>query len=186
LFFGDIYYVRLLFSNILSLAMKRWILLSALGCVLAVLGLPQFDGGGTLQIATIAEAQDRKLPYWASIREVPARMRKGPSTDVPVLWEYRRKDLPVKVVAIYQNWRKISDPDGAEGWMNVRLLSPQRTAIVRESIRPLREAPNGSARILWRAEAGVVGRLSDCADGWCVLDVKGQRGYIQIDHIWGA
>ena len=133
-----------------------------------------------------AQAQDRKLPYWASIRDVPARMRKGPSTDVPVLWEYRRKDLPVKVVATYQNWRKILDPDGAEGWMNVRLLSAQRTAIVRETIRPLREAPSTSARILWRAEAGVVGRLSDCSDGWCVLDVKGQRGYIQIAHIWGA
>jgi SH3-like domain-containing protein len=133
-----------------------------------------------------AQAQDRKLPYWASIREVPARMRKGPSTDVPVLWEYRRKDLPVKVTAVYQNWRKVMDPDGAEGWMNVRLLSPQRTAIVRESVRPLREAPSKTARVLWRAEAGVVGRLSDCADGWCVLDVRGQRGYIQADHIWGA
>jgi SH3-like domain-containing protein len=133
-----------------------------------------------------ANAQDRKMPYWASIRDVPARMRKGPSTDVPVLWEYRRKDLPVKVVAVYQNWRKIVDPDGAEGWMNVRLLSPQRTAIVLGSVRPLRQAPNTSASILWRAEAGVVGRLSDCADGWCVIDVKGQRGYIQADHIWGA
>ncbi len=92
----------------------------------------------------------------------------------------------MKVVAIYQNWRKIVDPDGAEGWMNVRLLSAQRTAIVRESIRPLREAPSTSSRILWRAESGVVGRLSDCADGWCVLDVKGQRGYIQADHIWGS
>lgn len=151
----------------------------------AVNMLPSAQDSGGVFISA-AQAQDRKLPYWASIREVPARMRKGPSTDVPVLWEYRRKDLPVKVTAIYQNWRKVMDPDGAEGWMNVRLLSPQRTAIVRESIRPLREAPSKTARVLWRAEAGVVGRLSDCADGWCVLDVRGQRGYIQIDHIWGA
>ncbi|MPN02402.1 hypothetical protein SDC9_149618 [bioreactor metagenome] len=57
-------------------------------------------------------------------------MRKGPSPDVPVVWEYRRKDLPVKVVARHDIWRKIEDPDGTQGWMAARLLSRTRTAIV--------------------------------------------------------
>src|SRR3546814_16613142 len=43
-----------------------------------------------------AQASDEvQVPYWASISVDRARMRKGPSIDVPVLWEYRRKDLPV-------------------------------------------------------------------------------------------
>ena len=133
-----------------------------------------------------ASAQsDVELPYWASINVDEARMRKGPSPDVPVIWEYRRKDLPVKVVARFETWRKIEDPDGTQGWMAARLLSRTRTAIVTGEIRPMREAASLSAGVAYRAEPGVVGRITDCKDGWCLFEVKGRKGWIQTDHIWG-
>ena len=133
-----------------------------------------------------ASAQsDVELPYWASINVDEARMRKGPSPDVPVIWEYRRKDLPVKVVARFETWRKIEDPDGTQGWMAARLLSRTRTAIVTDEIRPLREAASASAGVAYRAEPGVVGRITDCKDGWCLFEVKGRKGWIQTGHIWG-
>lgn len=133
-----------------------------------------------------ASAQsDPQLPYWASISVDEARMRKGPSPDVPVIWEYRRKDLPVKVIARFETWRKIEDPDGTQGWMAARLLSRTRTAIVTDEIRPLREAASASAGVAYRAEPGVVGRITDCKDGWCLFDVNGRKGWIQTGHIWG-
>jgi len=132
-----------------------------------------------------AQSDPVKLPYWASISVDEARMRKGPSPDVPVIWEYRRKDLPVKVIARFETWRKIEDPDGTQGWMAARLLSRTRTAIVTGEIRPMREAASLSAAVAYRAEPGVVGRITECADGWCRFDVKGRSGWIQTDHIWG-
>ncbi|MEQ8312244.1 MAG: SH3 domain-containing protein [Sphingopyxis sp.] len=140
----------------------------------------------SLAVVGPASAQsDPELPYWASISVDEARMRKGPSPDVPVLWEYRRKDLPVKVIARHENWRRIEDPDGTRGWMAARLLSRTRTAIVTGETRPMREEPSATAPVVYRAEPGVVGRISDCKDGWCRLDVKGRKGWIQTDHIWG-
>ena len=136
-------------------------------------------------VGPAAAQSDVELPYWASISVDEARMRKGPSPDVPVIWEYRRKDLPVKVVARFETWRKIEDPDGTQGWMAARLLSRTRTAIVTGEIRPMREAAGLSAAVAYRAEPGVVGRITDCADGWCRFDVKGRSGWIQTDHIWG-
>ena len=133
----------------------------------------------------VAAQSDPELPYWASISVDEARMRKGPSPDVPVTWEYRRKDLPVKVVARHETWRKVEDPDGTQGWMAARLLSRTRTAIVTGGIRPRRAAASGSAAIAYRAEPGVVGRITDCKDGWCLLDVKGRKGWIETGHIWG-
>ena len=53
-----------------------------------------------------AAQSDVELPYWASISVDEARMRKGPSPEVPVMWEYRRKDLPVKVIARHETWRR--------------------------------------------------------------------------------
>lgn len=113
-------------------------------------------------------------------------MRTGPSTEFPVKWVYKRQYLPVKVVAVHEVWRKIEDPDGDQGWMHVRLLSPNRTALVIGSgVATLRDGPEATARIAWRVEPGVVGRVEDCAKGWCRLDVAGRTGYIEVDRLWG-
>ena len=136
-------------------------------------------------VGPAAGQSDVELPYWASISVDEARMRKGPSPDVPVTWEYRRKDLPVKVIARHETWRKIEDPDGTQGWMAARLLSRTRTAIVTGEIRPMREEPDTSAAVAFRAQPGVVGRITDCQKGWCLFNVGGRKGWIQTDHIWG-
>lgn len=139
----------------------------------------------TATVGPAAAQSEVEVPYWASISVDEARMRKGPSPDVPVIWEYRRKDLPVKVVARHETWRKIEDPDGTRGWMAARLLSRTRTAIVTGEIRPMREAASLSAAVAYRAEPGVVGRITDCKGGWCLFDVKGRKGWVQTEHIWG-
>lgn len=132
-----------------------------------------------------AAAQANRPPYWASITQVPAIMRRGPSRQMPAVWRYVRDDLPVRVTAVYEDWRRVEDPDGTVGWMHSRLLSAARTAIVTGNIRPMRVSPNPGAAVAYRAEPGVVGRLSDCGEGWCMLDVKGRAGWIETAHIWG-
>lgn len=142
---------------------------------------------GTLALAAPADAQSGKaVPYWASIAQNEARMRVGPSLDYPSNWIYRRRDLPVKVIKVLGLWRQIEDPAGTTGWMHVRLLSDTATAIVRAEEAQLRETPTDGARVLYRAQKGVVGRLSDCARGWCAMDVRGQRGFVRQDQIWGG
>jgi SH3-like domain-containing protein len=142
---------------------------------------------GLLSIGTDeAVAQKKKVNYWASISADQARMRTGPGRQFPASWLYQRAGLPVKVIETYPNWRKIEDPDGTQGWIQATLLTDRRTALVTGDVRPLRESPNKDARILWRAEPGVVGSITDCRHGWCKLDVRGRMGYIQTDHIFGA
>jgi SH3-like domain-containing protein len=134
-----------------------------------------------------AQAQDdRATPYWASISAGKAMMRTGPGQNYPATWLYVRADLPIRVIETYPNWRKVSDPDGTTGWMLQRLLSDTRTALVTGTEpRPLRQDPAESSPIRYLAEPGVVGRLSKCADGWCLLDVRGRQGYIRTDQFWG-
>ena len=135
-----------------------------------------------------ADAQEqRKTPYWASISASEALMRTGPGKTYPAKWLYRRADLPIKVLEVYPSWRKVQDPDGETGWMLVNLLSDTRTALVTgNEPRPMHEAANTSSRILYLAQPGVVGRLSECAGEWCALDVGGRRGFISRDHFYGT
>ena len=147
----------------------------AAGALVAALGLH----GGAVQ------AQSNPTPYWASITQVPAIMRRGPGREMPAMWQYVRDDLPVRVIAVYQDWRRVEDPAGVRGWMHSRLLSRARAAIVTGGTRPMHLSPADDAPVAFRAEEGVVGRISDCEDGWCMFDVKGRAGWIRTDHIWG-
>lgn len=144
---------------------------------------------GLAAIASVPQkahaAPARPTPYWASISEGEARMRVGPSLDFPSSWLYRRRGLPVKVVKVLGLWRKIEDWEGTQGWMHVRLLSDARTGIVTVPEARMREAASDGARVAFRAQMGVVGRLNGCSDGWCDFDVHGQRGYIRMNDIWG-
>ena len=142
---------------------------------------------GLLSLAPAAAQAPRPVPYWASIASGRAMMRTGPGQNYPGTWLYVRPDLPIRVIEVYHDWRKVTDPDGATGWMLVRLLSDQRTAIVRRGEpRPLHEAPDEGSPVRYRAAPGVVGRVSRCAGGWCRFDVRDRSGYIRVDQIWGV
>ncbi len=150
----------------------------AVAIVLALVALPQ----------PAAQAQrDRPPPYWASINTNDAMMRTGPGRNYPATWRYVRQDLPIRVIETYPDWRKVQDPDGTTGWMLRNLLSDTRTAIVRaQEPAAMHEAPDESSAMPYRAEPGVVGRVSDCADGWCRLEVGNRAGYMRSEHLWGV
>lgn len=134
----------------------------------------------------VAEAQ-RQPPYWASISAGRALMRTGPGQNYPATWLYIRPDLPIRVIGVMGDWRRVQDPDGTIGWMLVRLLSDQRSGIVRgQAPQPMHESPSQASPVNYRAEPGVVGRVSDCADGWCLFDVGGRRGHIRVEALWGV
>ena len=140
-----------------------------------------------LLLAAPAVAQDKQPPYWASIASGQAMTRTGPGKNYPGVWLYQRRDLPVRVVKKYQTWRLIQDPDGAQGWMLVTLLSDRRTAVVKAGeARPVRLKPDESARVRYTMEPGVVGRISKCAGGWCRIEIGNRSGYIHTADVWGV
>lgn len=137
-------------------------------------------------IAAPAAAQDRETPYWASLRASEVNMRVGPSEEYAIEWVYHRARLPVKVVRIKEGWRLVKDPDGAEGWIVARLLSPERSVlVVGQGLAPMRDAPSQDGEVLWQLEPGVVGMLEDCESSWCQLDVEGHKGWVSTSRLWG-
>lgn len=140
-----------------------------------------------LAVATPAAAQEKQPPYWASIASGQAMTHTGPGRNYPNVWLYQRRDLPVRVVKKYQNWRLIEDPDGAQGWMLVSMLSDRRTAIVKSGDpRPIRRGPDAGAGVQYQAEQGVVGRISKCNQGWCRIEIGSRKGYIRTSDVWGV
>jgi SH3-like domain-containing protein len=133
-------------------------------------------------------AQEKTPPYWASIASGQAMTHTGPGRNYPNVWLYQRRDLPVRVIKKYETWRLIQDPDGAQGWMLVTMLSDRRTAIVKSGEpRPVRVEPSAGAKVHYLAEQGVVGRIDKCkGDGWCRIEIGKKDGYIRTSDLWGV
>lgn len=140
-----------------------------------------------LSLAAPAAAQEREAPYWATLRVDEVNMRVGPGEDYKIDWVYRRTGLPMKVVRLVEGWRLVEDSDGTRGWIVARLLSPERGAIViGKGLAEMREEPSAGAKLMWKAEPGVVGKLGDCRDGWCLFTVGGREGWAPARRLWGA
>ncbi len=140
-----------------------------------------------LAVPAPVAAQAAKTPYWASIRSEEVNLRAGPGEDYRINWIYRRQHLPLKVIRTKDGWRLVQDSVGNQGWMLSRFLTRERGAVVTgRDLAEMREKGDGTARLLWRVQPGVVGLLGECGDGWCSFSIGDQRGFVSQDRLWGA
>ena len=140
-----------------------------------------------LSASSAGAAVVKAVPYWASLKANEVYMRVGPGEDYRINWIYHRQHLPVKVLRIMQNWRLVRDPEGAQGWIMVNMLTTGHDGYaIRAPLTPMHEAPDDGARLLWRLEPGVLGKVGDCSAGWCRFTVNGRIGYVRQDALWGA
>ena len=126
------------------------------------------------------------VPRFVSLKSSSAMMRSGPEERFPILWEYKRRGLPLEIVKEYKIWRQVRDPDGTLGWMNKSLLTGTRTGFVREQVRTLYVAPDLQSRVAWRIEPGTVVTITLCETIWCRVSNDGRSGYMLRNQLWGT
>ena len=126
------------------------------------------------------------LPRFVSMKSAEGNVRRGPSVAHRVDWIFKRRNMPVQIIAEYGHWRRVVDRDGAGGWMHYSLLSGARTVIVETDMMPLYAKPDHDAHIEAYAETGVVASLSGCVAGWCELTVGSEEGWAEMAHLWGV
>src|SRR4051812_17920311 len=136
----------------------------------------------------LAAAADKALPIprFAALRSEPVNVRSGPGERYPIDWVFNRKDLPVEIVAEFENWRRIRDVDGAEGWVHQRMLAGRRSVLVRDKIRELRRKPEPASELVARVEPNVVARLLECQGPWCRIEAQGIAGWLKRGEVWGV
>lgn len=149
-----------------------------------------------IALCSIVEAQQTTTtPRFASLRASEVNLRKGPGTDYPIAWVFRRAGLPVKIVREFESWREVVDAEGTTGWILRNLLSSRRTAQVlpwevkpdqpRQQV-PLRVLPRSGSRPVALVEAGVIADVHQCDGSWCHVVVGDFKGYIPQEMLWGV
>jgi SH3-like domain-containing protein len=132
------------------------------------------------------------LPRFVSIKADRVNMRIGPGTDYAVDWLYQKKGLPLEIVQEYDNWRRVRDSEGAEGWIYQSLLSGKRTAITapwnkgKSQLMDLQNSPTEKASTVAQVQPGAVGTISSCNGQWCEISFGQAEGWMKQTLLWGV
>lgn len=130
------------------------------------------------------------VPRFVSLKSDHVNVRGGPTKDNDVAWIYTRSGLPVEITAEFENWRRIRDSEGAEGWVYHSLLSGRRTAVVtsksKDELTPLYDHADPGSAVEARLEAGVVASVRKCSGNWCRISGSGFDGWIEQERLWGV
>lgn len=133
------------------------------------------------------------LPRYVSLKSNRVNVRVGPSQDHEVAWVFNSAGLPVEIIAEFENWRRIRDSEGSEGWVYHSLLSGRRTALVapwqsgaQSEPELLLKRPDAQARPVARLQHGALVRIEECDVTWCEVTAQGLKGYIRQSVLWGV
>src|SRR5260370_21006473 len=143
-----------------------WVGLASFGLFILPL-----SGGGAHAADTPSNAQRKgsglPLQRFASLRSDEVNVRTGPGSRYPVDWVFKRKGMPVEIVAEYENWRKIRDWQGASGWVYHSLLSGKRSFIVPAKAARLRKTPAPPAEGGAHLQPEVLREIRPSPGAWC-------------------
>jgi SH3-like domain-containing protein len=141
--------------------------------------------------AGAGEPSGLPIPRFVSLKAARVNMRVGPGDEYQVEWLYLKRGLPVEIIQEYDNWRKVRDSEGNEGWILHSLLSGERSAIVapwksRRELVDLRVEAEAAATVVARVEPGVVAQVDSCANAWCRIEAGGAKGHVRQNQLWGV
>ena len=133
------------------------------------------------------QATGLPLPRFVSLRADEVNMRTGPGVRYPVDWVYKRKTMPLEVIAEFGTWRKVRDIQGTQGWIHQSMLSNSRWVTITGQTRTLRRKPDSQAAAVARIEPGAMALLQECPEdtGWCRLTSGGYEGWLRRVEFWG-
>jgi SH3-like domain-containing protein len=131
------------------------------------------------------------IPRFVSLKSDRVNVRKGPSTDQAIVWVFARAGLPVEIIAESDNWRRVRDSEGADGWVWHSMLSGRRTVLIAPWTKPPDTVPlysrkSTGASTVAELAPSVLGNVLSCDGEWCELSIDDYSGFVQQDKLWGV
>lgn len=139
---------------------------------------------------TSTGASGLPVPRFVSLKSDRVNVRIGPSREHDIAWTFVTSGLPVEIVGEFENWRRIRDWEGKQGWVFHSLLSGRRTALVtpweKNDRTPLRARSRSDADIVAELEPFVLTTVSECAGGWCRVNGENYDGWLDQTRLFGV
>ena len=115
-------------------------------------------------------------------------MRTGPGRDFPVKFVIKKKGYPLKIVAEFNNWRKVVTFNKITGWVHTQLLSSIRTGLITKTTF-LKSIPSNSTNYLAKLLPNLLVNIKKCNRKWCKIEISKTKvfvGWVQKETLWGS
>ena len=126
------------------------------------------------------------IPRFVSLKASKGNVRRGPSLTHRIDWILKLRNMPLKIVAEHEHWRKVVDFEGAGGWIHYSLLSGARTILVQEDSVDILNHPVPNTLINAKLERNVLAWLTACEIQWCKISADGYKGWAPKTALWGV
>jgi SH3-like domain-containing protein len=148
---------------------------------------------GVIIFTNFAQAENL-LPRFVSLKADEVNARTGPNAKYPIRWVYIKKNEPVEIIAEFEQWRKIKDFQGDEGWVHQNLISGKRYVVIKanQNVNGLKSFDD--KKIVFIAAPKVRAQLLKCRTQWCEIKVteklgeklKNYSAWVEKSKLWGV
>lgn len=121
---------------------------------------------------------------FVSTKSNKINMRTGPGFHYPIKWIYTCKNLPLKVIEEFENWKKVCDINEECGWIKSNLLSSKHYAMIKEDTFGYHKQ-NTDSKITIKIDKFVIMKIEKCSEKWCLLSASKYKAWVQKEFIWG-
>jgi SH3-like domain-containing protein len=137
--------------------------------------------------SALAKSESLPIPRFVSIKSSEANIRTGPNVRYPVKWVFVRKGEPVEVITEFEQWRKIRDKQGDDGWIHESMLSGKRQVIlIGDKSHLIYKKADMTSPPLVKLEPEVRAELHGCHKEWCRIESSGYKGWVERKFLWGV
>lgn len=138
------------------------------------------------EIITKGRVTNLPIPRFVTLKNSKTYMRSGPGKDYGLLWVYQKKGLPIEVLDEYEQWRRVKDLDGSEGWIHQSVLSGRRMLITLEGIHNVYENADSDSDIVAKVESEIILPIEKCTTYYCYVVHDKFSGWLKKSVLYGV
>ena len=120
-----------------------------------------------------------------SLKNNEVNLRQGPSFEYPIKFIYKKKFLPIEVLAKSETWIKIKDFENNSGWIHISQVSKKKSAINKKNNSVIYKKPTIFSKPVAKLEIGRLVLIKKCKVEWCKITSGGFDGWIYKNSLWG-
>ena len=128
-----------------------------------------------------------KIPRFVALKSNDVNLRIGSSVNYPIALKYIIKNLPVEIIDEYDQWRKITDIEGNQGWIHKNLLKGERFAVINQNYNsPLQLKNKPEGRVIGTIGKRNIVKIKKCLLNWCSISHENKNGWVEKNNLWGV
>ena len=120
-----------------------------------------------------------------SLKNNEVNLRQGPSFEYPIKFIYKKKFLPIEVLAKSETWIKIKDFENNSGWIHISQVSKKKSAINKKNNSVIYKKPTIFSKPVAKLEIGRLVLIKRCKVKWCKITSGGFSGWVYKNSLWG-